>query len=56
MHYNYKSDENILRMLIKINILLTGPNKKKWNLSYTVTNLNNSSPSIGVLQKTSVVL
>ena len=28
MYYNYKSDENILRMLMKRNILPTDPNKK----------------------------
>ena len=27
MHYNYKLDENIFKMLIKINILPTEPNK-----------------------------
>ena len=28
MHYNYKLDENISKMLIKRNILPTDPNKK----------------------------
>ena len=28
MHYNYKLDENILKTLIKRNILPTDPNKK----------------------------
>ena len=40
MHYNYELDKNILKTLIKRNILPTEPNKKKkLNLSYTITNL-----------------
>ena len=62
MHYNYKSDEKILKTLIHKNILLTDPNKKiKLILYYNkfkTSNLvirNNSSPSIGVLQETNVI-
>ena len=57
MHYNYKSDEKILKTLIHKNILPTDPNKKKLIIYYNkfkTSNLvirNNSSPSIGVLQK-----
>ena len=55
MHYNYKSDEKILKTLIQRNILPTDPNKKKIiYYSEFKTNLvikYNSSPSIGVLQK-----
>ena len=62
MHYNYKLDENILKTLIKGNILLTDRNKKikliiyynKFKTSNLVIN-NNSSPSIRVLQKTNVI-
>ena len=62
MHYNYKSDEKILKTLIHKNILPTDPNKKikliiyynKFNTSNLVIR-NNSSPSIGVLQKTKVI-
>ena len=58
MHYNYKSDEKILKTLIHRKILPTDLNKKiKLILYYNkfkTSNLvirNNSSPSIGVLQK-----
>ena len=35
MHYNDKLDENIFKMLIQRNILLTDPNKKiKLNIYY----------------------
>ena len=62
MHYNYKSNEKILKTLIHKNILLTDPNKKiklviyynKFKTSNLVIR-NNSSPSIGVLQKTNVI-
>ena len=57
MHYNYKSDEKILKTLIHKNILPTDPNKKiklviyynKFKTSNLVIR-NNSSPLIGVLQ------
>ena len=56
MHYNYKSDEKILKPLIHKNILPTDPNKKIKLIIYynkfKTSNLvirNNSSPSIGVL-------
>ena len=39
MIYNYKLDENILKTLIKRNILPTDPDKKQ-NLSYIIINLN----------------
>ena len=62
MHYNYKSDEKILKTLIHRNILPTDPNKKiKLIICYNkfkTSNLvirNNSSPSIGVLQKTNII-
>ena len=62
MHYNYKSDEKILKTLIHKNILPTDPNKKIKLIIYynkfKTSNLvirNNSSPSIGVLQKTNVI-
>ena len=55
MYYNYKSDEKILKTLIYRN---TDPNKKIKVIIYynkfKTSNLfikNNSSPSIGVLQK-----
>ena len=57
MHYNYKSDEKILKTLIHRNLLPTDPNKKIKLIIYykfKTSNLvirNNSSPSIGVLQK-----
>ena len=59
MHYNYRSDEKILKTLIHKNILPTDPNKKiklviyynKFKTSNLVIR-NNSSLSIGVLQKT----
>ncbi len=61
MHYNYKSDEKILKTSIHRNILPTDPNKKI-NLIYykkfKTSNLvikNNSSPLIGVLQKNNVI-
>ena len=62
MHYNYKSDEKILKTLIHKNILPTDPNKKiklviyynKFKTSNLVIR-NNSSPSIGVLQKNNVI-
>ena len=61
MHYNYKSDETILKTLIHKNILPTDPNKKIKLIIYykfKTSNLvirNNSSPSIGVMQKTNVI-
>ena len=62
MHYNYKSDEKIMKTLIHKNILPTDPNKKIKLIIYynkfKTSNLvirNNSSPSIGVLQKTNVI-
>ena len=62
MHYNYKSDEKIMKTLIHKNILPTDPNKKIKLIMYynkfKTSNLvirNNSSPSIGVLQKTNVI-
>ena len=62
MHYNYKSDEKILKTLIHRNILLTDPNKKIKLIIYynkfKTSNLvirNNSSPSTGVLQKNNVI-
>ena len=62
MHYNYKSDEKIMKTLIHRNILPTDPNKKIKLIIYynkfKTSNLvirNNSSPSIGVLQKTNVI-
>ena len=55
-------DENILKTLIQRNILPTDSNKKKIKLIYynkfKTSNLvikNNSSPSIGVLQKTNII-
>ena len=61
MHYNYKSDEKILKTLIHRKILSTDPNKKikliyynKFKTSKLVIK-NNSSPSIGVLQKINVI-
>ena len=62
MHYNYKSDEKVLKTLIHRNILPTDPNKKinlilyynKFKSSNFVIK-NNSSPSIWVLQKTNVI-
>ena len=61
MHYNYKSDEKILKILIPRNIFLTDPNKKikliihyKFKTSNLVIK-NNSSSSIGVLQKINVI-
>ena len=63
MHYNYKSDEKILKTLIHRNILPTDPNKKikliiiyydKFKTSNLVIR-NNNSPSIGVLQKNNVI-
>ena len=62
MHDNYKSDEKIMKTLIHKNILPTDPNKKIKLIIYynkfKTSNLvirNNSSPSIGVLQKTNVI-
>ena len=62
MHYNYKSDEKIMKTLIHKNILPTDPNKKIKLIIYynkfKTSNLvirNNSSPLIGVLQKTNVI-
>ena len=62
MHYNYKSDEKILKTLIHKNILPTDPNKKikliLYYYKFKTLNLvirNNSSPSLGVLQKTKVI-
>ena len=56
MHYNHKLDENVLKTLIKRNMLSTDPNKKikliiyysKFKTSYLVIN-NNSSLLIRVL-------
>ena len=63
MHYNYKSDEKILKTLIPRNKLPTDPNKKiKFIIYYNkfkTSNLvirNNSTPSIGALQKTSLFI
>ena len=62
MHYNYKYDEKIMKTLIHKNILPADPNKKIKLIIYynkfKTSNLvirNNSSPLIGVLQKTSVI-
>ena len=61
MHYNYKSDEKILKTLIHRNILPIDPNKKIKLIYYNNSNTsnlvsrNNSSPSVGVLQKTNVI-
>ena len=62
MHYYYKSDEKILTTLIHRNILPTDPNKEIKLIIYynkfKTSNLvirNNSSPSIGVLQKYNVI-
>ena len=60
MHYNYKSDEKMLKTLIHRNILPTDPNKKIKFIYYKfkTSNLvirNNSSPSIGLLQKTNAI-
>ena len=61
MHHNYKSDEKISKTLIHKNILPTDHNKKIKLIIYynkfKISNLvikNNSSPSIGVLQKTTL--
>ena len=61
MHYNYKSDEKILKTSIHRNILPTDPNKQikliydnKFKTSNFVIR-NNSSPSIGASQKTNVI-
>ena len=58
MHYNYKSDEKTLSTLIHRNTPPTDPNKKIeliiYHNKFKTSNLvikNNSSPSIGVLQK-----
>ena len=62
MHCNYKSDEKLLKTLIHRNIHPTYPNKKIKLIIYynkfKTSNLvirNNSSPSIGVLQKNNVI-
>ena len=62
MHYNYKSDEKILKTLIHRNILSTDPYKKIKLIihhnNFENSNLvirNNSSPSPGVLQKNKVI-
>ena len=61
MHYNYKSDEKILKTLIYRNILPTDSNKKIeiiYHNEFKTSNLvfeNISSPSIGVLQKNNVI-
>ena len=63
MHYNYKSNEKILKTLIHRNIFPTDPNKKirliihynKFKTSNLVIR-NNSSPLIGVLQKKKTTL
>ena len=62
MYYNYKLVENILKTLIQRNILPTDPNKNikliiyynKFETCNLVIN-NNSSPLIGVLQKTNII-
>ena len=62
MHYNYKSDKNILQTLIHRNVLPTKHNRKiklilnydRFKTSNLVINYN-FSPSIGVLQKISVI-
>ena len=62
MHYNYKLGENILKTLIKRNILPTDYREKKkiiiyynkFKISDLVIN-NNSSTSIGVLLKINVI-
>ena len=62
MHYNYKSDKKIWKTLIHRNILSTDLNKKikliiyynKFEKSNLVIK-NNSSPLIGVLQKTNII-
>ena len=51
MHYNYKSDEKILKTLTHRNILPTDPNKKiKLIIHYNniLVIRNNSSPSINL--------
>ena len=62
MHFNYKSDEKILKTFIHRNILPTDPNKKIKLIIYynkfKTSNLvikNNSSSSIGVLLKNNVI-
>ena len=62
MHYNYKSDEKMLKTLIHRNILPTDPSKKIKSILYynkfrtsDLVIKNNSSPSIGVLQETKVM-
>ena len=62
MHYDYKSDEKILKTLIHRNILPTDPNKRIKLIMYynkfKTSNLvikNNSSRLIGVLRKTNVI-
>ena len=59
MHYNYKLDENILKTFIHRKILPTDQIKliiyyNKFKISNLVIN-NNSSPLIGVLQKTNII-
>ena len=62
MHYNNKLDENILKMLIRRNILPFDTNKKikliinlnKFNTSNLVIN-NNSSSSVGDLQRSNIM-
>ena len=63
MHYNYKSDEKILKTLTHRNILPTDPNKKIKLIIYydkfKTANLvikNNYSLLMGVLQKTNVYI
>ena len=61
MHYNEKLDEDIFKTFIKWNILSTDTKNIKVIICYNklkTSNLiinNNSSPSIGVLQKTNVI-
>ena len=62
MHYNYKLDENIAKTSIQRNTLPTDSNEKIKLIIYynkfKTSNLvikENSSPSIGVLQKTKVI-
>ena len=63
MHYNYESDEKILKTLIHRNIVPTDPNKKIKLIIYCnkskTSNLvikNSFSPSIRVLQKTTLYI
>ena len=48
MHYNYKSDEKILKILIHRNILPADPNKK-YNLLYIIVNLKPPTYSLKII-------